>query len=106
MKLTEREVLDFLRAVERQEITLRSVGGFGYCGVGAFIASNGWEVCVFNDCDKWDYVEFIRTPEGKTFDFMPDAWNMTEGDLMPGVIGYELAEEFYPLWTEAPLYSE
>lgn len=106
MKLTEAEVMAFLRAVERQEITLRSVSVWGYCGVPVFVASNGWQVGIFVDCDKWDYVEFIRTPEGKTFDFMPDAWNMTEGDLMPEVIGYKPAKGFYPLWTEAPLYSE
>jgi len=102
-KLTEDEILDFLHAVEREEITLKSVSGWGYCGVPVFVASNGWQLGIFNDCDEWDYIEFIRTPDGKMFDFMPDAWNMTEGDLMPRLLCYELPEDKYPLWTEAPL---
>lgn len=71
--LTEQEVLDVLSSVERGEVTIpeheRRDAAALYCGICVFHLSNGWEVAIFNDCDAWDYIEWVKTPDGREVDF-------------------------------------
>jgi hypothetical protein len=34
-----------------------------------FETSNGWKLCVFNDCGYWDYLESAEDPSGQLLDF-------------------------------------
>jgi len=60
--LTEAGILAFLRSVEQSEVTLtpdldpHEV----YAGVVPYSASNGWRIAIFNDCNQWDYIEWIE----------------------------------------------
>lgn len=71
MKPTADEIMKFLRDVEHGAVTLmptehpRDV----YCGDVHYIASNGWEIVIFNDCQSWDYIDSVTDAEGNTATF-------------------------------------
>lgn len=93
--LTGSECLEFLRAIERGEVTLqfdadawaRAAGWESYAarcrerpdpvvcpddvwaGNCFYAASNGWKLVVFNDCGSWDYVDRVTAPDGRQADF-------------------------------------
>lgn len=73
MSIGETEILDVMRALERGEITIpqaeKDAAQGQYCGIAVFHLSNGWEVAIFDDCDEWDYIEWIKTPDGREVDF-------------------------------------
>jgi len=70
-ELSEAEVMNFLIAVEDGEISLcpeldpQDV----YAGNVPYAASNGWHITIFNDANEWDYIDEIRTPDGREVDF-------------------------------------
>lgn len=39
-----------------------------YCGTVAIVAA-GWTVVAFNDCLKFDYIEFMQAPDGRKGDY-------------------------------------
>ncbi|HET6961975.1 MAG TPA: hypothetical protein VFJ27_05750 [Terriglobia bacterium] len=39
-----------------------------YSGVVAYPTTNGWRLGVFNDCNEWDYLEWIEAPDGRRVD--------------------------------------
>lgn len=85
-KLTEKEILDFLYAIEREEITLLAPNGVTFCGEVLFEASNGWSVIIFNDCDEWDYIDWLKTSDGREirYDEMADTMPLVD-DYRPPV---------------------
>lgn len=60
-KSIDDKLLGFLKAIERGEIKLvpndRRPMDFVLC---EYKASNGWTICIFNDCGEWDYIEWIQ----------------------------------------------
>ena len=80
--VTEAEVLDFLHSVEHGEVSLvpthepQEV----YAGIVAYQASNGWKITVFNDANEWDYVEQLRTADGRECDYEDIHEHMTRVD--------------------------
>lgn len=68
--LTPRDVIDFLRAIHQGKITLtsRKSPQDVYAGNVFYTASNGWTIVVFNDCNEWDYLDSIRTNDGRVID--------------------------------------
>lgn len=36
-----------------------------YCGLMVFYLGNGFTVVVFNDCNFWDYIEYVVAPDGR-----------------------------------------
>ena len=87
--VTEAEVLDFLHSVERGEVSLAPTHEpqEDYAGIVSYKASNGWEITVFNDANEWDYVEQLRTADGRECDY-DDIYAH-----MPQVDAYRPAEE-------------
>jgi|AGTN01.1.fsa_nt_gi hypothetical protein len=65
--ISEDEILEFLHAIEDGDITIE--GDSGYAGDATYKASNGWTIVVFNDCDDWDYIESIKTDDGREIQF-------------------------------------
>lgn len=65
------ELMSFLKAVEREEVTLEADEQprtfFG--GDMTYRASNGWKVAVFLDAGEWDYFESIVTSDGRVLDY-------------------------------------
>lgn len=59
------EIREFLAAIENGQITVTPDRPVEYCGIETFTASNGWHVGVFNDCDEWDYLQWIETADGR-----------------------------------------
>jgi hypothetical protein len=71
MQLTEDEIRRFLEQIERGEVLLTPIvePQDVYAGVVEYGASNGWKLAVFNDCNDWDYLEWITAEDGRTVAF-------------------------------------
>ena len=88
MKIPENDVIKFLANIESGTVRLepqhepQSV----YAGNVSYKASNGWEIVIFDDANEWDYIDFIRTSDGREIDF-------DELELMPQVNNYEPSDE-------------
>ena len=69
--IAEAEALAFLRAIETGAIALTTneLPLDVYAGNVTYRASNGWTIVVFNDCDSFDYVDEIKTDDGRWLDF-------------------------------------
>jgi hypothetical protein len=70
--ITEEELLEFLKAIEEGTIALDPEGCIPqdiYAGHVPYRASNGWQITIFNDCNEWDYVEHVITPDGRSLSF-------------------------------------
>lgn len=75
LHLSADEVLAFLHAIDRGEVTVKVVGRSWnevYAGNVEYEASNGWRLTVFNDCDDWDYIDLVKAPDGRemTWDYI------------------------------------
>jgi DNA-directed RNA polymerase subunit RPC12/RpoP len=98
--ISEAELMDFLRAIEGGEVSLRPEFDPQdiYAGNVSYMASNGWRVTVFNDCNEWDYIDSVAAPDGRSLDFdsidnhMPLAREYTPSDEVAwrryGIPGY------------------
>jgi hypothetical protein len=86
--VSETEVMEVLRAIERGSVLLRPKRDPQdiYAGDVLYTASNGWRITIFNDANEWDYIDHIETSDGRTLDF--DAI-----DQMPRVREYEPSED-------------
>lgn len=88
MKIPENDVIKFLANIESGTVRLepqhepQSV----YAGNVSYKASNGWEIVIFDDANEWDYIDFIRTSDGREIDF-------DELELMPQVNNYEPSDD-------------
>ena len=69
--ITEKELLQFLKAIEEGAIFLlpESNPQDIYAGNVAYTASNGWRITIFNDCNTWDYVDKVITADGRSVGF-------------------------------------
>jgi hypothetical protein len=76
-KLDEQQIFDFLRKIENFEILLTCdrEPQYVYCGVITYVATNGWEIRIFNDCNEWDYIESVKSNNGQSlyYDDMSDS---------------------------------
>lgn len=88
-QLSEAGVLEFLRAIEDGSITLTPTicPQDIYAGDVTYSASNGWTLVIFNDCNVWDYMAQIETPDGRVLDFD------TMENTMPRVKEYRPTDE-------------
>ena len=64
-------IKQFLRQVEEGEIRLNPIIDPQdiYAGDVIYATDVGWEITIFNDCNDWDYIDSIRLPSGKRYDF-------------------------------------
>src|SRR5579864_5008297 len=69
--ISEAELMDFLRAIEEGSVSLRPEFDPQdiYAGNVPYAASNGWHITIFNDCNEWDYVDRVKTADGRSLDF-------------------------------------
>lgn len=70
--MQDRHVVSLLRGIEHGFVKTVLIGeSFAeqYCGIiRARVVSGefeGYEIHIFNDCDEWDYVDSIRSPDGE-----------------------------------------
>ena len=70
-KITEQEVIQFLSDIEKAKIMIVPDKNPSdvYAGDVHYRASNGWEITVFNDANEWDYIEFIKSNDGRELSF-------------------------------------
>jgi len=91
--VTESEILSFLCSVESGDVILiplqepQNV----FAGPVDYIASNGWNITIYNDCNEWDYIEHIQTADGRKCDY-DDIF-----EAMPAVDSYQPPSEV--AWT-------
>ncbi len=87
--VTETEILAFLKAIEEGLVSLTPAWEPQdiYAGNVDYTASNGWIVTIFNDCNEWDYIERLRTADGRECCYDQIA------DYMPAVDAYEVSDE-------------
>jgi hypothetical protein len=100
VRITEEELLRFLHALEEGEVSLQpeEEPQHVYAGNVSYLASNGWRIVIFNDCNTWDYIDAVRAPDGRSLDFddiddtMPMAREYMPSDEMAwrryGIPGY------------------
>lgn len=69
--ISEDDLLEFLKAIESGDITLKPEDDPQdvYAGRIRYTASNGWRMVVFNDANEWDYIEAVEAPDGRALDF-------------------------------------
>ena len=67
------EATAILKAIERGATTLTAEAEPQASVVAIYKAHGGgfdaWEVAVFNDCGEWDYLEWVKTPDGREWHF-------------------------------------
>ncbi len=69
-----KELRKNLDGIDAGEITLTLLnpdkdGRPGYVGYPTYLASNGWKICVFDDCGDWDYIQWVESPEGEAMEY-------------------------------------
>jgi hypothetical protein len=69
--ITEKELLQFLKAIEEGAVSLHPESDPQdiYAGNVTYTASNGWRITILNDCNTWDYVDEVITADGRSVDF-------------------------------------
>jgi hypothetical protein len=69
--IQEEELLQFLKAIEEGTVALQaeSIPQDIYAGNVSYMASNGWRITIFNDCNTWDYVDRVVAADGRALDF-------------------------------------
>ncbi len=90
--ISESEVIEFLKAIADGSIRLSPEAEPQriYAGDVSYVASNGWRITVFNDCNTWDYIDRVQASDGRAADF--DAL-----EEMPSVAAYNPTPEI--AWT-------
>ena len=71
LAISEAEIRELLTAIERGTVHLTPIQEPQrmYAGVVEYAVDNGWRLAVFNDCNEWDYLEWIETPDGRRVDY-------------------------------------
>lgn len=93
MKTIAEEVLAVLHAIEAGKIALKpircpqSLKGSNV----QYDASNGWRLVVFNDSNKWDYLDSVILPNGDEYDFWAQGLMTEKWDD-----GYEAVRDYEP----------
>jgi len=61
-KLKEQDILEFLSNIQEGKIKISAIidPKKVYSGDVVYIASNGWEITIFNDANTWDYIDNIK----------------------------------------------
>jgi hypothetical protein len=66
----ELEVLAALAAVTSSSPAMLTRDAlFSYSGDMEWTTPTGWVICVFNDCDEWDYISWILAPDAHLWIF-------------------------------------
>lgn len=102
MSTTPNEVMAFLEAIERGEITLtpERCPQDAYCGNVLYRASNGWQLVVFNDCNEWDYVSEVILEDGTRI----DPWVYPDGQPL-FLAKPDRFDELDPQWEPVRTYQ-
>ena len=71
--IQDEEMRMVLDAADRGDVVIVTVHDWAYCGIAEFHLANGWKLAVFDDCDEWDYIEWVEAPDGRRESFVVDA---------------------------------
>lgn len=71
MSLKESEILEVLKDIETGKLTLKLIENHHAISSGnvVYTVSNGWQITIFKDADNWDYIDNIKTCDGRTIGF-------------------------------------
>lgn len=61
------DVQAFLDNIACGDVALSATGGRSswYDGIMVYDADNGWQIAIFWDASDWDYVEWVKTDDGR-----------------------------------------
>ena len=84
-KVSENELMEFLRAIEAGTVVLRPEHEPQevYAGNVPYAASNGWRITIFNDANEWDYIDHIQTANGRIIELLDIEQMPTASEYMP-----------------------
>jgi len=71
LAITASEICTLLRSIENGWVQLEAIHEpqSVYAGSVDYLASNGWRLTVFNDCNQWDCLERIESPDGRRVEY-------------------------------------
>ena len=71
LAISEAEIRELLTAIECGTVHLTPMQEPQrmYTGIVEYDVDNGWRLAVFNDCNEWDYIEWIEAPDGRRVDY-------------------------------------
>lgn len=71
LAISDGEIREVLTSIERGAVHLTPIRDPQdiYAGVVEYAVDNGWRLAVFNDCNEWDYLEWIEAPDGRRVDY-------------------------------------
>ena len=71
LAISETEIRELVAAIEQGtvQVTPTEEPQAVYAGVVEYVASNGWRLAVFNDCNEWDYLQWVVAPDGRRVDY-------------------------------------
>jgi len=75
------ELSTLLFHVLRSPMTAEAPEGH-YCGDYTFTDPDGWEVTIFYDCGKWDYIASVKAPDGRKATYPFDEYQTAHGNPM------------------------
>jgi len=86
-QISEADILQFLKDIEEGSVSLQPDDDPQdvYAGNVGYVASNGWRIRIFNDCNEWDYIDHIETADGRSVDFDALDEMLSVRDYDPGV---------------------
>ncbi len=71
MRVTEKEILEVLKDIEKGKLKLKSIDNQLkiYSGNLVYNITNGWQITIYKDANNWDYIDSIKTHYGEKIDF-------------------------------------
>jgi len=71
LAISEAELRELLTAIERGTVHLTPIQDPQdiYAGIVEYAVDNGWRLAIFNDCNEWDYLEWVEAPDGRRVDY-------------------------------------
>ena len=82
-----------LARIESGEATLSIDIESSFCGAPEY-STEGWKFQVFDDCDEWDYFEWVETPEGLRINSFPEPYHEHDEHYT----GHEICIECFISW--------
>lgn len=85
--ISESEILNLLKDIEEGKLKLEPTKNpFDvYSGNVVYNINNGWQITIFNDANTWDYIDNIKSADGREVSF-------EEIDNMLALRNYEPSE--------------
>lgn len=102
-KVSSSEITDLLRKIGKGEIIPKLMNEghtweATYAGNVSYVV-DGWEIVIFNDCDSWDYIDSVLSPDGRKGDYSD--WFGEDGQSETDEVLYREDNKIYEQMIDA-----